>query len=107
MSLSLSYSVDVFEGCHICPQYNRGQEIDIQGRHELRVGKNGYNKDASLEEIIKEIAIPNEAHIIVKKSPNSKWYVKRIDIDKALEIIHNKTTNYISHCGAKTFIIRY
>lgn len=101
------YSVDVFEGFHICPQYNSKQNIDIRGTHDLRVGKNGYNKDATLEEVIEQIAIPNQAHIIVKKSPKSKWYVKQIDIDRALEIISNKTTNYVSHPGAKTFLIRY
>jgi len=101
------YNIEVFEGFHICPQFNSKQDIDIRGNNALRVGKNGFDKNATLEEIIEQIAIPNEAHVIVKRTPKSKCYVKQINVEDALEIITNKTTNYISHPQAKTYIISF
>jgi hypothetical protein len=100
-------NIEVFEGFYICPQFNVKQDIDIRDTHYLRVGKNGFDKNASLEEIIEQIVIPNGAHIIVKKSPRSKWYVKRISLNSALEIIANKTSNYVPHPEAKTYVINY
>jgi hypothetical protein len=102
-----SYVVDVFTGFHICPQYNSKQGIDVRCEHPLRVGKNGFDKDATLEEIIEQIAMPNQAHIIVKKTPNSKWYVKNIGVEQALEIIRNRETNYFEEPLAKTYIVRF
>jgi hypothetical protein len=105
--MASNYNIEVFQGFHICPQFSRTQDIDIRYNNALRVGKNGYDKNATIEEIIEQIAIPNKAHVIIKRTPNSKWYVKQIDVDRALEIIREKSTNYITHPEAKTYIVRF
>jgi hypothetical protein len=96
-----TYTIDVYEGFHICPQFN-----DLRANN-LRVGKNGYDKNATLEEIIEQVAVPNQAHIIVRRTPKSKWYVKQMDIDTALQVIHDKNKHYVAHPQAKTYLIRF
>jgi hypothetical protein len=106
MATTTTYTIDVYEGFHIYPQFNSKQNIDLR-TYDLRVGKNGYDKNATLEEIIEQIAVPNQAHVIVRRTPKSKWYVKQIDIDTALKVIQDKKTHYVAHPQAKTYLIRF
>ena len=50
---------------------------NITSTHDSRVGKDGFDKNLSLEEVI-QIAKDTKSNVIVKAGKNAKWYLKRI-----------------------------
>jgi hypothetical protein len=63
-----------------------GSNIDPINR-EGCVGKNGIDKNYTLEQVIQlAYKIEEKPNIIIKAGKNAKWYLKRIP----LEILHNE-----------------
>lgn len=78
---SVSYTTTCYSGIDA---YKAVYNITRVGVHfKYCKGKNGFDKEMSLEDVIEKIAKPKRANVILKTSPNSKWYVKKITAEEA------------------------
>ena len=64
------------------------------------VGKNGFDKNLSLEQVINFIAKPKNANFIVKPGANAKWYVKKVDFTL-------KNQQYFKNKNTKCYVIEW
>ena len=62
-----------------------------------RVGKNGIDKNYTLEQMI-NLAYGIKANIIVKAGKNAKWYLKRFDIKNIENEIQKQSWRDTSRC---------
>jgi hypothetical protein len=62
--------------------------------HKYCIGKGGFDKTLTIEEVIHEIAIPNGANVIVKGGKNAKWYVKNIPTELLDSSVRSKDKFY-------------
>lgn len=74
---------------------------------EYCVGKQGFDKNLSLDEVIEFIAKPKKANLIVKTGPNAKWYVKNISVEDATQTIKSATKNYIATDKSKCYVVSF
>ena len=73
---------------------------DLVIKHPCRVGKNGFDKDLSLSEIVR-IATENDCNFILRASESSKWYIKTKRTHEEIEFMLSNGTHYNSY-GART-----
>ena len=79
-----------------------------------RVGQNGYDKNSSLDEMVKvasKIKTPqgHRANILVKPNgPNGRWYIKYCDIEKVNEEIEkHRNSRHYKRGNTTLYIILY
>lgn len=63
---------------------------------EGRVGKQGFNKELTIEQVVAIASkMPEKPNIIIKAGVNAKWYIKKCDIANIdLEIKKNRESVY-------------
>ena len=72
-------------------------ESDINFDHPQRVGKSGFDKTLSLEEVFKIAhTMDPKPNIIIKGGPNAKWYFKNVKYDTIEERIKKQQWRDIS-----------
>ena len=58
-------------------------EREYMGAHEERRGKNGFNGELDLDQMLAiSYTFEPRPNVIVKGGPNSKWYIKLIPINE-------------------------
>ncbi len=73
--------------------------------HKYCIGKNGFDKTLTIEEVIEHIAIPNGANVVVKGGKNAKWYVKNVPSDNIESTIRLKDKFYVAKKNYKSYVI--
>lgn len=102
---SQAYSVQCYSGCDI---YKFKHDVSRDSIPEKYcVGKNGFDKNLSLDDVIEFIAKPKKANLIVKSGPNAKWYVKKVSVEDAKQTIKSGTKNYLSIDKSKCYVVSF
>lgn len=102
---SASYTVTCYNGCDIYKSHHDVSRTDVP--FQYCVGKNGFDKNMTLDDVIQLIAKPKGANLIVKSGPNAKWYVKKVDAEDARDIIKMGKKYYISIPSSKCYVVEY
>ena len=71
-------------------------------------GKNGFDKNWTLDDEVTKIAKPKGANFIVKTGPNAKWYVKKVEPSRAYETLKqgNKYCT-VKNPNAKCYVVEW
>lgn len=73
--------------------------------HKYCIGKNGFDKTLTIEEVIEHIAIPYGGNVIVKAGKNAKWYVKNIPFEVVDSSVRTKDKFYVVKENYRSYII--
>jgi hypothetical protein len=103
---SLSYSTTCYSGIEA---FKAVYDITRDGiPFQYCKGKNGFDKEMSLEDVIEKIAKPKRANFIVKTGPNAKWYVKKITPEEAHETLKvGKKYCTVKNPTAKCYVVEW
>jgi hypothetical protein len=76
--------------------------------YQYCTGKNGFDANLTLDEVITKIAKPKEANFIVKTGPKAKWYVKKVSPTEAHETL-KKGDKYctVKNPTAKCYVVEW
>ena len=75
--------------------------------YQYCVGKNGFDKELSLETVIEKIAMPKRANLIVKMGPNAKWYVKKITAEEAHDTLKKGKKYCVKSPSSKCYVVEW
>lgn len=103
--VSVSYTTTCYSGCDIYKWKYDVSRDDIPLQYCK--GKNGFDKNMSLDEVITIIAKPKGANLIIKPGPNAKWYVKNVSIDDARKTILDGDKDYIALKNSKCYVVEW
>lgn len=87
----MNYQIACYHGVDL---YKWKHDISRSGLEQYSVGKNGFDKTLTLEQVIRDIAIPSGANLIIKGGKNAKWYVKKVAPEDIDETMRSRSTNY-------------
>lgn len=89
---SQSYTIKCYTGCVLGWAAVKNDVSRDHVPKEYCVGKNGFDGNMTLEEVIDIVAKPVNASLIMKSGPRAKWYVKKVEAKQADTILNGKTT---------------
>jgi len=94
-----SYSVTK----HLNSDINVGTKFNHDVASALRVGKSGYSKEASYEEIL-NLALTEKCNVIVKHG-KGKWYLKKVNDEVISSNIASSSLYELA--GRELYYIKY
>lgn len=102
---SVSYNLTCYTGCDVYKWKHDVSRDDVP--YQYCKGKNGFDKNMSLDDVIEIIAKPKGANLIIKSGPRAKWYVKKVSPDEARRTITHRKKDYIEIKNSKCYVVEW